>query len=132
MSKFTLLRKMVGKYADQVPELIHKCLERLPKKVARHSVTFDNGKEFSQHEEITRLTGLRCYFATPYHSWERGLNEHTNGLVRQYFPKASNLDNYTDEDIQYVEDQLNNRPRKVLGYRTPREALIGIESPTNK
>jgi IS30 family transposase len=128
-SKFTLLAKMEGKYAKQVPGLIKKCFKRLPRTVTGHSITFDNGKEFSKHEEITKKTGLPCYFATPYHSWERGLNEHTNGLVRQYCPKGSNLTDYSDEDIQYVEDELNSRPRKVLGYRTPREAFIGIRKP---
>jgi transposase, IS30 family len=126
-SKFTLLAKMNGKFADQVPGLIKKCLKRLPRKIAGHSVTFDNGKEFSRHEEITRQTKLRCYFATPYHSWERGLNEHTNGLVRQYCPKGSNLNEYSENEIQYVEDQLNNRPRKVLNYLTPNEVILGIK-----
>jgi len=128
-SKLTLLAKMDGKYANQVPRLIKKCLKRLPKKIIGHSITFDNGKEFSQHEEITKQTKLRCYFATPYHSWERGLNEHTNGLVRQYCPKGTNLNDYSEADIQYIEDQLNNRPRKVLDYRTPREAFLGIKQP---
>jgi len=128
-SKFTLLAKMEGKYAGQVPDLIKQCFKRLPTKVTSHTITFDNGKEFSRHQSITKKTGLRCYFATPYHSWERGLNEHTNGLVRQYCPKGSNLTHYADEDIQYVEDQLNNRPRKVLGYQTPREVFLGISKP---
>ena len=128
-SKFTLLAKMEGKYASQVPGLIKKCFSRLPKKITGHSITFDNGKEFAKHEQITNQTGLRCYFATPYHSWERGLNEHTNGLVRQYCPKGSNLNDYLEEDIQYVEDNLNSRPRKVLGYRTPKEVLLGIKKP---
>jgi len=128
-SKFTLLAKMDGKYANQVPGLITQCFKRLPKKVAGHSITFDNGKEFSQHEKITEKTGMDCFFATPYHSWERGLNEHTNGLVRQYCPKGSNLTHYSGEDIQYVENQLNNRPRKVLQYRTPKEVMLGIRRP---
>ena len=129
-SKLTLLGKMNGKYADQVPGLIKQCLKRLPKKkVALHTLTLDNGKEFSKHKRITKLTGLNCYFATPYHSWERGLNEHTNGLVRQYFPKGSDLTHCTNEEIQYVEDQLNNRPRKVLNYRTPREVFLGFKRP---
>ena len=86
----------------------------------RRTITFDNGKEFSHHEEIAKALEMDCYFATPYHSWERGLNEHTNGLVRQYFPKGTDLSAIQSNQIQFVEDQLNNRPRKVLGYRTPR------------
>jgi IS30 family transposase len=128
-SKFTLLAKMEGKYANQVPRIIEKKLGQLPRKITGHSITFDNGKEFSQHERITALTGLRCYFATPYHSWERGLNEATNGYVRQYCPKKSNLNHYTSKEIQYIENQLNNRPRKVLGYRTPEEVFLGIKKP---
>ena len=129
MSKYTLLAKMDGKYAEQVPDLIKAGLKRLPKKVTHYTVTFDNGKEFSRHEQITKQTKLRCFFATPYHSWERGLNEHTNGLVRQYCPKGSNLNDYSAEDLLFVEDKLNNRPRKVLGYRTPREVFLGIKRP---
>jgi IS30 family transposase len=129
-SKLTLLGKMNGKYAEQVPEIIKECLKRLPKKeITMHTLTLDNGKEFSKHNWITKLTGLNCYFATPYHSWERGLNEHTNGLVRQYFPKGTDLTRCTNEEIQYVEDQLNNRPRKVLEYRTPREVFLGFKRP---
>lgn len=128
-SKFTLLAFMNGKYASQVPDLIKGCFKRLPKKIRGHTITFDNGKEFSRHEEITKKTKLRCYFATPYHSWERGLNEHTNGLVRQYCPKQSNLTGYSDEELLYVENQLNDRPRKVLEYRTPREVFLGMKQP---
>ena len=82
------------------------------------------------HKIITEQTGLACYFATPYHSWERGLNEHTNGLVRQYFPKACNFANLTDKDVEYVENKLNNRPRKVLGFKTPREVFFGLNHST--
>ena len=68
----------------------------------------------------------QCYFAKPYHSWERGLNEHTNGLVRQYFPKATDFSTITDADVQWVEEQLNNRPRKCLNYRTPMEVQTSM------
>ena len=95
-TKYTIIEPMNGKYADQVPGLIEASLKRLPKKGTQESplvcrtITFDNGKEFSKHENITKKTGAVCYFATPYHSWERGLNENTNGLIRQYFPKTKN------------------------------------------
>jgi len=128
-SKITLLEPMNGKHADQVPILIKSALGRLPKNIKGHTITFDNGKEFSQHEQITKETGLSCFFARPYHSWERGLNEHTNGLVRQYFPKGSNLTKITRAQIHDVENHLNNRPRKVLGFLTPREAYLGIKQP---
>ena len=128
-SKYTLLAKMDGKYAEQVAGLIKSRLKSLPKKVQHYTITFDNGKEFSHHQEITKQTNLQCFFATPYHSWERGLNEHTNGLVRQYCPKGSNLNDYSEEYLRYVENELNNRPRKVLDYRTPREVFLGIKRP---
>lgn len=86
-----------------------------------HTITYDNGKEFSSHEKISALFDAQCYFATPYHSWERGLNEHTNGLVRQYLPKGTEFSTVSARAIQRIEDALNDRPRKVLAYRTPRE-----------
>jgi len=75
------------------------------------------------------MLGMKCYFATPYHSWERGLNEHTNGLVRQYLPKKTDFLSLEDKTIFEIEDKLNNRPRKVLGYKTPLEVMQGKISP---
>jgi len=83
------------------------------------TITFDNGKEFAGHADIARQLRCDCYFARPYHSWERGLNENTNGLIRQYFPKKMNFTYITLEEIAFVEDRLNNRPRKCLGFKTP-------------
>ena len=120
---------MDGKHAEQVPELVAKSLERLPVKIKGGSITYDNGKEFSKHQLITELTGLPCFFARPYRSCDRGLNEHTNGLVRQYFPKGTNLNDCSIEEIRIVENKLNNRPRKVLNFRTPREVLTGVKKP---
>src|SRR5215469_1811467 len=92
------------------------------------TITYDNGKEFASHAEIATSLGSLSYFAKPYHSWERGLNEHTNGLFRQYFPKGSNLSIVSDTEIQRVEDKLNSRPRKILGYRTPREVFFNAKN----
>ncbi|QBS12827.1 IS30 family transposase [Legionella geestiana] len=93
------------------------------------SITFDNGKEFAEHIAMAADLNTMCYFATPCHSWERGLNEHANGLIRQYLPKSTNLRMVTDEQIQEIQDRLNNRPRKVLKYRTPNEVFFaGISS----
>ena len=75
------------------------------------------------------MLDMKCYFATPYHSWERGLNEHTNGLVRQYLPKKTDFTILSCGEIQKIEDRLNDRPRKVLGYRTPREVFMGKARP---
>jgi len=85
------------------------------------SVTLDNGKEFAKHETFTQETGVVVYFADPYSSWQRGTNENTNGLIRQYFPKGTDFSTVTVQRIQEVEDMLNNRPRKRLGYRTPNQ-----------
>ena len=95
---------------------------------ARHGLapktfTVDNGMEFSQHRQMEAALGGLVYFAHRYSPWERGLNENTNGLLRQYFPKGCNFARVTEEDIRRVEDLLNHRPRRCLGYRTPAEAL---------
>jgi len=93
------------------------------------TTTADNGKEFAAHAELTAKLGLDVYFARPYHAWERGLNENTNGLVRQFFPKGLDLAAVTDGQVRRVERLLNTRPRKTLGYRTPLEMLLELSSP---
>ena len=89
-----------------------------------NTLTSDNGKEFASHERVVERLGGAFYFATPYHSWERGLNEHTNGLVRQYFPKGTDFTLLTEEDVARVEQKINNRPRKILKFETPVEAFL--------
>ena len=88
-----------------------------------HTLTSDNGKEFAGHADISERLGSDFYFCTPYHSWERGLNENTNGLVRQYFPKGTDFAKLTASDVQRVEDLLNNRPRKALNFYSPNEVF---------
>ena len=88
-----------------------------------YTLTADNGKEFAGHVRVAKALGADFFFATPYHAWERGLNENTNGLVRQYFPKGLDFATITHEDVQRVEDLLNNRPRKTLNYLTPNEVF---------
>jgi len=90
-------------------------------------VTFDNGKEFAEHEAIASELKADIYFAHPYHSWERGLNENTNGLLRQYFPKGMDLTTATQEQVEWATDRLNHRPRKVLGFRSPYEVFFGVK-----
>ena len=85
------------------------------------TITFDNGLEFAGHSKVAAATGADIYFCRPYHSWERGLNEQTNGLIRQYFPKGSCFQHLTEADMRRVEERLNRRPRKVLDYKTPDE-----------
>jgi IS30 family transposase len=84
---------------------------------------FDNGKEFSGHKTLAAVLGCDIYFAHPYHSGERGLNEHPNGLIRQYLPKRTSFDNLTQRQLDRITAKINNRPRKALGYRTPHEVF---------
>src|SRR2546423_1299471 len=86
--------------------------------------TSDNGGEFANHREIASELQAGFYFAHPYSAWERGLNENTNGLVRQYFPKKSDFSKITNEEVQQAMNRLNNRPRKTLGYRTPNQVFF--------
>jgi IS30 family transposase len=120
-SKLTFLAKVTKKTAEQVEQALTEKLGEVSDYVL--TLTADNGKEFANHLAISSKLGATVYFARPYHSWERGLNEHTNGLVRQYLPKCQRLDTVTDETILEIENLLNNRPRKVLQFRTPIEVF---------
>jgi IS30 family transposase len=93
------------------------------------TMTFDNGREFCGHEKLSESLNLECFFATPYHSWERGLNEHTNGLIRQFYPKSTNFKIVEEEDFQKIVNLINHRPRKSLDYRTPHEVFFGASEP---
>ena len=94
-----------------------------------HTITYDNGKEFAHHGEIASALDADGFFAHPYHSWERGLNENMNGLIRQYLPKRTSFDELTHEDVRYIMDKLNNRPRKCLDYKTPNQVFFGVNPP---
>ena len=118
-SKKTLIGKVATKHAPIVSDIIIGLLK--PVKNITHTLTLDNGKEFSGHEIISKKLKMDIYFANPYHSWERGLNENTNGLIRQYIKKGSSFVGISLERIRWIEDRLNNRPRKTLGYYTPNE-----------
>jgi IS30 family transposase len=121
-SKLTLLCKLANKSATELRDQSIKLFTPFAKRVC--TITLDNGKEFCEHEAIAKALGARIYFAHPYSSWERGLNENTNGLLRQYFPKGSDLAQLPDAEVQRGGDLLNNRPRKTLGYRTPNEIFF--------
>src|SRR6185295_2355332 len=125
-SKLTRLRRLATKAAAEMKDQTIALLAPLAARV--HTITVDNGKEFCEHELIASRLQARIYFAHPYASWERGLNENTNGLVRQYFPKKYDFAKITDSELQQVEDLLNNRPRKTLGYRTPNEVFFKQQS----
>ena len=88
------------------------------------TMTFDNGREFCGHEKLSERLKLESFFANPYHSWERGLNEHTNGLIREFYPKSKNFKIVKEEDFQKAVDSSNRRPRKSLDYRTPLRSIL--------
>lgn len=120
-SKLTKLAKIMNKTAESVRDVL---LEKLgPTKHLVHTLTADNGKEFAYHEEIARMLEADFFFAKPYHSWERGLNEHTNGLIRQYLPKTTIFSGITHKLLDSIEALLNQRPRKVLNFQTPSEVF---------
>jgi IS30 family transposase len=121
-SKYTKLAKLPDKSSAAVVRACARVLRPVADRIK--TITYDNGKEFAAHAEIAASLGARSFFAKPYHSWERGLNEHTNGLVRQYFPKGTDFTTLTHADVRRVEDKLNSRPRKILGYKTPREVFF--------
>lgn len=118
-SKITRIGRVATKHADVVSTIMIGLLK--PMKDITHTITLDNGKEFSGHEKIAKSLNIAIYFAHPYSSWERGLNENTNGLIRQYIKKGSSFESITDARIAFIENRLNNRPRKSLGYYTPNE-----------
>ena len=121
-SRYVVARKLETCSAKQLKLGLHGAMRRLPA-AKRKTLTTDNGKEFACHKDLTRLLGLAVYFAHPYSSWERGTNENTNGLLRQYVPKKMDFSQLTDWQLASYIWQLNNRPRKCLNYRTPAEVF---------
>jgi len=121
-SGFTLIGKLTRKTAEQTRDAATNLLE--PLKDLVHTITVDNGKEFALHQEIAKSLDADVYFAHPYSSWERGTNENTNGLIRQYFPKKHDFTSITDDEIAEAMFRLNHRPRKRLGYKTPYEVVF--------
>jgi IS30 family transposase len=123
VSKFTLIKKVDSKHAEVVTQATVTLLKPYLDKVL--TITADNGKEFAGHESIAEQLNAAVYFAHPYSSWERGLNENTNGLIRQYFTKGSSFENITESQVEDVMQKLNHRPRKTLNYKTPHAAFFG-------
>lgn len=124
-SRFTLLRVLPSKHAALVEKAIIELLSWLSH---LRSITFDNGKEFALHEKIAEALNVDCYFAHPYASWERGTNENTNGLIRQYLPRKSKMNNVSREKENFIMDRLNLRPRKCLDFKTPYEVFFELQS----
>lgn len=117
-----LVRIPYDRTAERVAHLLARKMETLPD-FLKNSVTWDQGKELAAHERFTVTTGLPVYFCDPHSPWQRGSNENTNGLLRQYFPKGTDLSEYTQAELDAIATRLNNRPRRTLGFKTPTEKL---------
>jgi IS30 family transposase len=121
-SRFTIVTKVQSKNADHVHEKIKQRMKKLDEE-RRHSITFDNGTEFARCHRLEKHLGITLYFADPGCPYQRGTNENTNGLIRQYFPKGTDFRDISHSQVRQVEKLLNNRPRACLGFRTPAEVF---------
>ena len=121
-SRYLIAAKLTNKTAESLTLQSIKSFQRIPKRM-RQTLTVDNGKEFAPFKELEDKTGLTVYFADPYSAWQRGTNENTNGLLRQYFPKGTDFKRITEECIAFAVKKLNHRPRKCLGYQSPQEVF---------
>lgn len=125
-SRYTLACQLDSRHSTKVTQAIIALLR--PHRKDCKTLTFDNGKEFAEHEFIAKCLKAKVYFAHPYCSWERGLNENHNGLLRQFFPKATNLLKVSQDEVNDAVYRLNHRPRKCLGYRTPHEVFYRLKT----
>jgi len=121
-SRYTVAVKVDDKSAETVTKATLESMKKLPPEKVK-TMTFDNGKEFAGFKELEKGLNMTGYFARPYHSWERGTNENTNGLLRQFFPKGMDFSTIAQSDVDNALELLNNRPRKCLNYRTPTEVF---------
>ncbi len=120
-TRYVILTKMKDATADTALSSFSRGLSKVPK-IMRVSMTYDQGKEMARHAELADRVNIKVYFCDPHSPWQRPTNENTNGLIRQYLPKGIDLSIYSQKDLDKIADSLNNRPRKVLGFRTPLEA----------
>lgn len=125
-SGYVIIKKLTARTTEQVNAACIKAILEHERKI--RTITFDNGTEFHSYKTIEKETGITSFFATPYHSWERGTNENTNGLIRQYLPKKSCFKNITQKDCDRIAFTLNTRPRKRHCYKTPEEVYLGRDS----
>ena len=117
---------LAAKIEDKTASAVQVALIRLLEGMECRSLTTDNGKEFARHKEVSAALGASVYFAHPHSPWERGTNENTNGLIREYLPKGLDFREVRNDDVLRIVERLNNRPRKCLGFRTPREAFFNL------
>lgn len=130
-TRYVILVKLDNKKSKTVRKAFAKKLNKLPL-LFRKTMTYDNGTEMAEHKLLTKQTGMNIYFAHPYSSWERGTNENTNGLIRRFYPKKTDFNKVTKVDLLNLQDHLNNRPRKVLGYYTSNEMFYFELEKANK
>lgn len=121
-TRFTVIIPITNRSSKTVTKAIAEELNRLEPDI-RKTMTHDNGVEMANHKWLSKTTGIDVYFAHPYSSWERGTNENTNGLIRRFFPKKTDFNKVTIAELKSAQDNLNNRPRKVLGFKTPNEMM---------
>lgn len=121
-ARYTCIVKLQNRKSDTVRKQFVKTLNLLDN-LYKKTLTYDNGLEMAQHKLLTKQTGMQVFFAHPYSSWERGTNENTNGLIRRFFPKGTNFNEVSERQLKKVESILNNRPRKILGFKTPSEVM---------
>ena len=121
-SRYVIIARLPNGSAAEFNAAAIRRFRRMPARI-RKTITTDNGSEFVEHGKLSARLGFKTFFANPYSSWERGTNENTNGLIRQYCPKKSDFSQLTPQRVARIEQALNNRPRKCLGYRTPAEIL---------
>ena len=128
-TRLTLIVPLKSRDSLEVAKAFALAFKRIPKQFVK-TLTYDRGMEMARHKEFTKETKIRVYFADPYSPWQRGTNENTNGLIRQYFPKGTDFSKISISEIKRVEQELNSRPRKILGFYTPSERFY--ELITNK
>ena len=119
VSGYVIIKKLTARTKEQAAAALKQAISEVKRKV--HTITLDNGTEFHDYDKVEAQCAVKFYFATPYHSWERGTNENTNGLIRQYLPKGMCMRQLTQADCDAIAAELNDRPRRRLGFRTPNE-----------
>jgi transposase, IS30 family len=121
-TRFTYIVKLKNSKSNTVTQQFARKLNQLHRG-CRKTLTYDNGTEITHHKWLKKRTGMDIYFAHPYSAWERGTNENTNGLIRRFFPKETDFNLISSRKLKFIQDKLNNRPRKILSYKTPNEVL---------